>query len=650
MRYKICLAIMVIALMMMAAASVCVYAELPDLIPRSVFFGNPVKASARIAPDGLKLAYLAPSDKDVLNVWVQTIGKEDATIVTNDKHRGIRIYFWTMDSKYIIYLQDSDGDENWHAYLTNLETKIVRDLTPFQGIRAQGIMIDKHFPNEILVGLNLRDKRVFDMYRINLTTGAVIRDTENPGDVVGWMTDAQFVIRGAIAMDQNDGGQFIRVRESKDKPWRDFMKFPFGESGDPLDFSADGKAIYISSSLGFDTQRLVKFDVETGKELAVIAYDPRCDIGDVVIHQDTHEPQAIQFDYLKPEWHVIDQSLTADFEALKKNHPGVFFISSKDLDDKNWIVGYYVDDGPVVYYAYNREKKAATFLFENRPDLNKYKLAKTEPVIIQSRDKKNLVSYLTLPIGLEPKNLPMVLLVHGGPWGRDSWGYDGEVQMLANRGYAVLQTNFRASSGFGKKFLNAGNMQWGADMQNDLTDAVKWAIKKGYADPKRIAIMGGSYGGYATLAGLTFTPELYACGVDIVGPSNIKTLFQSIPPYWAPLKKMFVLRVGDAENDEAINKKISPLFHVDKIRVPLLIGQGANDPRVNIRESDQIVKAMRDKKLEVKYVVYTDEGHGFARPDNNMDFYGYVDEFLSSCLKGRFEPYKKTEGSTGEVR
>jgi dipeptidyl aminopeptidase/acylaminoacyl peptidase len=368
------------------------------------------------------------------------------------------------------------------------------------------------------------------------------------------------------------------------------------------------------------------------------------------MHQDTHEPQAVQFDYLKPEWRVIDLSIAADFDALKKNHPGVFFITSRDLADKNWVVGYDVDDGPIIYYAYNRDKKAAAFLFESRPELKKYKLAKMEPVIIPSRDKMDLVSYLTLPIGLEPKNLPLVLFVHGGPWGRDSWGYDPEVQLLANRGYAVLQTNFRASSGFGKKFLNAGNLQWGAAMQNDLTDAVQWAIKKGYADPKRIAIMGGSYGGYATLAGVTFTPDLFACGVDIVGPSNIKTLFQAIPPYWAPLKKMFVMRVGDAENDDAVNKKISPLFHVDKIRVPLLIGQGANDPRVNIRESEQIVKAMRDKKLDVKYVVYTDEGHGFARPENRMDFNGFVDEFLSKCLKGRSEPYKKIEGSTSEVR
>jgi len=361
--------------------------------------------------------------------------------------------------------------------------------------------------------------------------------------------------------------------------------------------------------------------------------------------------QAVGFNYLKNEWTVLDPSIKADFEALAKVQRGEFYVGTRDRADRNWIVTYQTDDGPVAWYAYSRDTKKAELLFVNQPELAKYQLAKMEPVVIKARDGFELVSYLTVPVGVAAKNLPLVLNVHGGPWGRDTWGYDPESQWFANRGYATLQVNFRGSTGFGKKFLNAGNGEWGVGtMQHDLTDAVKWAIAKGIADPKKVCIYGGSYGGYATLAGLVFTPELYACGVDIVGPSNIKTLFGSIPPYWAPIKTQFVKRVGDVEADEALNQKISPLFHADKVRVPLIIAQGANDPRVNIREADQMVKAMRDRGLAVTYIVYTDEGHGFARPDNRLDFYGRVDEFLGKQLGGRVEPWQEIKGTSAEVR
>jgi len=391
-------------------------------------------------------------------------------------------------------------------------------------------------------------------------------------------------------------------------------------------------------------------DAATGKELKVLAQNPKVDVGQVIINEDSKVVEAVGFDYLRNEWTVLDPSVKADLDVLTKLHRGNMTPISRDRANKNWLVAYDNDEGPVAYYAYNRDTKKGDLLFVNRPKLAEYTLARMEPVVIKARDGVELVSYLTLPIGVEPKNLPFVLNVHGGPWARDSWGYDSEAQWFANRGYATLQVNFRGSAGLGKNFLNAGNLEWGAKMQDDLTDAVKWAIAKGIADPKRVCIYGGSYGGYATLAGLVFTPDLYACGVDIVGPSNIKTLFASIPPYWAPLKKMFTLRVGDAENDEAINKKISPLFHVDKVKVPLIIAQGANDPRVNIKESDQMVEAMRAKGLPVTYVVYTDEGHGFARPDNRLDFYGRVDEFLAKHLGGRAEPWQEVKGSSAEVR
>jgi dipeptidyl aminopeptidase/acylaminoacyl peptidase len=347
---------------------------------------------------------------------------------------------------------------------------------------------------------------------------------------------------------------------------------------------------------------------------------------------------------------VIDPTLEADFAALKKVHDGDFNVVSRDHADKTWIVAYSDDNGPVATYAFDRKAKKGTFLFVNQPALEKAQLAQREPVVITARDGVKLVSYLTCPVGVPRKNLPLVLYVHGGPWARDQWGYDPTAQWLANRGYACLQVNFRASTGFGKKFLHLGDKQWGGTMQDDLTDAVKWAVAQGIADPKKVAIMGGSYGGYATLAGLTFTPDLYACGVDIVGPSNLKTLLASIPPYWATIRKTFDVRMGDMDRDSVLNYKCSPLFHVDNIKAPLLIGQGQNDPRVNVRESDQIAAAMRAKNLPVEYIVYADEGHGFARPENRMDFYGRAENFLSKQLGGRAEPFADVKGSAAQVK
>jgi dipeptidyl aminopeptidase/acylaminoacyl peptidase len=640
----------VLALAVPAFTSLTLAQETP-LIPREILVGNPEKAALRLSPDGTRLSYLAPSEENVLHVWVRTIDKEDDVMVTNDTVRGIRRYFWAEDGNHILYLQDIGGDENWHVYSADLATKVVRDLTPFQGIRAENIMLDKKHPEEMLVGLNLRDRTVFDMYRVNLTTGALVPDTENPGDIIDWATDPSFKIRAAVAMNPQDGSQALRVRDSESKPWRELINWPHEEQGGPVEFTADGKSMYVETSLGSDTTRLVIVDLATGKEAKVLAQDPRVDVGHVMIHPDTYKVEAIGFDYLRREWKVLDPVVEKDFQALGKVQEGDFFVTSRDRADDTWIAVYLSDRGPVSYYVYDRKSKKATFLFDNRPELRKYQLAEMKPVVIKARDGLELVSYLTLPLNKEPKNLPLVLNVHGGPWARDSWGLDMEAQWMANRGYAVLQVNFRGSTGFGKKFLNAGDGEWGVGaMQHDLTDAVLWAIDQGIANPERVAIYGGSYGGYATLAGLTFTPELYRCGVDIVGPSNIKTLLEAIPPYWAPLKKMFTLRVGDVEQDEDLNKKISPLYHVDNIKAPLLIAQGANDPRVNIRESTQMVAAMRANELEVGYVVYTDEGHGFARPENRLDFYGRSEEFLAKHLDGRIEPLTEIEGTSADLR
>jgi dipeptidyl aminopeptidase/acylaminoacyl peptidase len=406
------------------------------------------------------------------------------------------------------------------------------------------------------------------------------------------------------------------------------------DEGQPFGYTADGSGMYVGDSRGSDVTCLKVVDLKSGDE-KIIASDPKVDIADVMIHPTRHQAEAVLFNYDRERWKVLDTTIAADFHAIASFAPGEFSIVSRDLADKNWLVTAVSDAKPTQYYAYNRDSRKGTFLFSVQPKLEEFTASPMKFVEIISRDSLVLSAYLTLPVGVDPKNLPMILNVHGGPWARDNWGFNPEVQWMVNRGYAVLQVNFRGSSGFGKKFLHAGDKEWGRKMQNDLSDAVKWAIDKGYANPKKIAIYGGSYGGYATLAGAAFTPDLYACGVDIVGPSNIMTLIASVPPYWQPLLKMFHTRVGDPSTDSVMLKERSPLFSASKIKIPMMIGQGANDPRVKQAESEQIVAALKGNEQYVEYIVYPDEGHGFARPENRLDFYGKSEKFLAKYLGGR---------------
>lgn len=621
------------------------------LIPREVLFGNPVRAAAKISPDGRRLAFLAPSPEGVLNVWVRTLVDGQERQVTHDTYRGIRHHYWAQNDRHLLFLQDTGGDENFQLFSVDLETGLIRNLTPFAGVRAQNLILDRNHPGEVLIGLNLRDRTVFDMHRIDLETGSVTLDTINPGDVMGWITDKEFHIRAAMAMNPEDATTILRVRNTVSEPWRDLVLWPFGECGEALAFDAGGTLLYTETSLGSDTTRLVTIDVRTGRETATLAQHPRADVDASLINPETRVVEAVSFDYLRSEWSVLEPSVLADFASLSRLYAGEFMVVSRDRADRQWIVMFERDDGPVAWFLWNRDTQHGEFLFVNKPELQKYKLARMDPVVINARDGLELVCYLTLPPNTPPRNLPLVLNVHGGPWSRDRWGLDAESQWFANRGYASLQVNYRGSTGFGKAFQNAGNGEWGiGSMQHDLTDAVRWAVERGIADPQRVCIYGGSYGGYAVLAGLTFTSDLFSCGVDIVGPSNIRTLFESIPPYWAPFKRDFIRRVGDVEQDEALNQKISPLFHAHQIRVPLIIAQGANDPRVKIREADQMVEAMRSQNLPVTYVVYPDEGHGFARPQNRLDFFGRVDEFLSHTLGGRHEPWSEVPGHTADLR
>ncbi|MEM9804852.1 MAG: S9 family peptidase [Cyanobacteria bacterium P01_D01_bin.56] len=621
--------------------------SLPPLISRATLFGNPQRTSPRLSPDGKYMAYIAPDANDVLQVWLQDPAGDDRQL-TQDKKRGIRSYFWTYQENQLIYLQDSDGDENFHLYLVDIVTGMIRDLTPFQGVKASPVDLDPDFPDLALVSLNLKDRQKFDIYRINLTTGAVEFDTDNPGNIVGWTADHQFQIRAATAATP-DGGSELLYRATPADPWESLRCWGPDDEGGAVGFSKDGNTLYLVGTHDANAQRFIALDLAARTE-SIIAEDPQYDVGNVETHPTERTIQAVSFYKDKEEWTILDDAIRPDFEALAQVRPGQIIISSRTLADDKWLVAYLTDDGPVYYYQYDRPNKSATYLFSNQPELEDLDLAVMEPIEYQARDGLTIHGYLTLPVGTEAKNLPTVLFVHGGPWARDMWGLNPPVQWLANRGYAVLQVNFRGSTGYGKEFVNAGNRQWGKTMHDDLLDAVDWICDKGIADRSKVAIMGGSYGGYATLAGLTFTPDVFACGVDIVGPSNLLTLLRSVPPYWRPMMAMFAHRVGDIETEEEMLKERSPLFFVDRIEKPLLIGQGANDPRVKEAESEQIFEAMRKADKPVEYVLYTDEGHGFARPENRLHFYGIVEEFLAKYIGGRVEPATDVAGHCGVVK
>jgi dipeptidyl aminopeptidase/acylaminoacyl peptidase len=634
------------------------------LIPREVLFGNPERVSPRVSPDGAQISWLAPDANGVMNVWAQR-GSEAPRVLTKESVRPIFSYEWSPDSKQILYAQNNNGDENDHLFSVDLASGNIRDLTPFQGVKAQDFHLSMKAPNSVLVALNLSDRKRFDMYRVDLKTGAIILEAKNPGDVLTWTPDDDFAIRAATAFNSN-AETVIRVRDAVDKPWRDLVRMPFEQAlfdgqvvGGSLivGFDPDGKSLLIHSALGSDKGRLVRVDLKTGKETGVIASDPDSDIAengadgpDVIVDLLTGAVQAVSFDYTTPHWQFIDKSLGADFARIAKSAPGHIRLISRDRKDRRWIISATASDAPTAYYSYDRDAKKLTPLFTDNPALAKYQLAPTKPVVIKARDGLPLVSYLTLPVGVEPKNLPLVLNIHGGPWYRWTADYDAETQFLANRGYAVLQVNYRGSTGYGVKFLNAGNNQWGRGMQDDLYDATQWAIDQGIADPKRIASMGGSGGGYATLLALEQRPDLFVAGVDAVGPADVATLFRSFPAYWNNIMLRWRKRVGDVENDAELNRAISPLYHVDKIKAPLLIVAGQYDVRVTLKNIEGMVKALRDDNRDVVYVVYTDEGHGWGRPENVIDYYARVEQFLAKTLGGRAEPFVQVPGTSAQVR
>lgn len=627
----------------------------PAQIPREIIFGNPERTVARISPDGNYVSWLAPKD-GVMNVWVApTEDPDSARVITNDTYRGIPVYYWAPNSKYVYFIQDNGGDENFHVYSSDVTSGEVRDLTPAaEGVRATIELVSSAKPDHIVVGLNERDPELFDLFIVDVTTGERELLKENPG-YGDWLIDNALEPRygyqptpdGGANIVDFDGEVFSVI------PPEDFLVTT------ELGFNKDNTAVFMLDSRGRDTAALTRIDLETGKQ-TTLAADDKADIQGVLTDQMTLEPIAYNVDYLKSSWQGLTDEAVADFGSLTKQLKGSLSVVSTTEDMSKWVVHEDASEKPGAYYIYDRADGSVSQMLVTQPALSDATLAPMQPVVIKSRDGLNLVSYLTLPAdsdsdgdGRPDAQLPMVLAVHGGPWARDNYGYHPWHQWLANRGYAVLSVNYRGSSGFGKSFMRAAIKEFAGKMHDDLIDAVSWAVSEGIADPDKVAIAGGSYGGYATLIGVSFTPDTFACGVDIVGPSSLATLIESFPDYWKPfLQGTWYTYVGDPENEDerADMLERSAISRIDDIAVPLLVGQGENDPRVTKLESDQLVEAMSAKELPVTYVNFPDEGHGFRRPENRLAFYAVMEGFLAQCLGGRAEDVNDAfDGSTIEI-
>jgi dipeptidyl aminopeptidase/acylaminoacyl peptidase len=617
------------------------------LIERQKLFGNPSRVAGQLSPDGKWLAWIAPRD-GVLNIWVAPISSPSkGKPLTDEKKRPIRSYFWAPDSQSILFINDKGGDENFLLYGVNVSTGEQKTLTPFEKTRVYIMAVSNNVKDRILIGLNNRDAAWHDVYSLDLASGKLTEVMQNDGMYSGFLADDNLVLRGASRQNAAGGSDFFKIENNKveDKPFAS-TGLEDSQTTSPIGYTSDGRTLYWIDSRNRDKAALVAQDVATGN-MRLIAASNKADINNVIANPQTGIVEAYSVDYLKTEWLALDERIGNDLAFLQKKLKGDINITSRTFADNLWTVSVDPVTAPPAVYLYDRKAKTLKLLYVSRPELKGATLAAMHPVEIKTRDGLTEVSYLTLPPGSDANNdgipdhpVPMVLFVHGGPWARDSYGYNSYHQWMANRGYAVLSVNYRGSTGFGKSYISAGDLQWGAKMHDDLIDAVDWAIKSGITTKDKVAIMGGSYGGYATLAGLTFTPDEFACGVDIVGPSNLATLLKTIPAYWEPIKLQFYKRMGDPttpEGQQLLHDR-SPLFKADAITKPLLIGQGANDPRVNQAESDQIVKAMAAKNIPVTYVLFPDEGHGFARPENNIAFNAVAEQFLANCLGGRSEP------------
>lgn len=647
---------LVVALPLAAAdAKAAPKGKRPPVLDRELFFGNPELAGAQLSPDGQYIAFLKPWN-GTRNIWVKRTGEpySSAHLVSADPKRPIPGFFWSRDGKSILFVQDKDGDENYNVYAVNpaakpeagKEAPTPRNLTDAKGARAMIYALPKTDADTLYVGLNDRDASWHDLYQVKISTGERSLIRKNTERIAGWVFDTKGQLRLAVRTTEKGDTEILRVDADGFKKIYETSIF---EAAGPVQFHKDGKRIYLETNKGDrDLTQLVLLDPETGKE-ELVESDPlkHVDFGSAIFSDVTEELQATVYQDDKQRIYFRDKALEADYKLLKQKLPGrEIGLDSSTKDEQLFLISSTSDTDPGTKYLFDRRTKKLTKEYTVREKLPREAMAPMKPIHYKSSDGLDIPAYLTLPKGVPAKNLPMVLVPHGGPWARDGWGFNNFAQFLANRGYAVLQPNFRGSTGYGKKFLNAGNKQWGERMQDDLTWGVKYLTSQGIADPKHVGIMGGSYGGYATLAGVTFTPSLYQAAVDIVGPSNLLTLLETIPPYWEAGRVIFHERMGNPTTPEGKQQleRQSPLFSADKIKTPLLVIQGANDPRVKKAESDQIVVALRDRKFPVEYICAPDEGHGFARPVNNMAMFAASEKFLAKFLGGRFQ-----EGGTPEV-
>ena len=598
-------------------------------IPMRDFFKNPQESAHQISPDGKYLSWLAPYERR-MNVFVKSLSGGDAWRVTSETARDINGYFWKGDR--ILYVKDFGGDENFHVVSVNLKGEDLKDLTPGEKVRAMIVDALVDHDNYIIVSHNKRDPKVFDVFRIDVKTGEQKLIAQNPGNITSWMTDHEGKLR--IAGTTDGVNTTLLYRESEDEPFKPILTTNFKEQVEPILFTFDNKRLIVQSNRGRDKTAIFEFDPLTVKEGKLIAEHPEVDMASVNYSRKRKVLTVANYTTWKGQRQFLDKEAENMFKAVEKKLPGyeIAFTSANKAEDK-YIVATFNDKSRGKRYLYSKANDKLDFIADISPWLPEAELADMKPISYQARDGLTINGYLTLPKGVAAKNLPVIVNPHGGPWARDEWRFNPEVQFLANRGYAVFQMNFRGSTGYGRKFWEASFKQWGKAMQDDVTDGVQWLIKEGVADPKRIGIYGGSYGGYTTLAGITFTPDLYAAAVDYVGVSNLFTFLNTIPPYWTPYLAMLHEMVGHPEKDKELLTSASPALQADKIKTPLFIAQGAKDPRVNKAESDQMVEALKKRGVTVEYMVKENEGHGFRNEENRIEFYEAMEKFLAKHLK-----------------
>lgn len=604
--------------------------EKAPVIPLEDFFRNPEKTAFMLSPNGEYYSYMAPFESR-LNVFIQKIGEKEATQITSETERDIAGYLWANNNR-ILFLKDTGGDENFQLYGVNIDGSDLKGLTVFEKVRTELIDDLEDIEEEVIVGLNKRNPTVFDPYRLNIVTGELTLLAENPGNIMGWMTDHDGKLRIAVASDGVNTTYLYRNTEEDE--FAPVLTTNFKETVSPVIFTFDNKMVYALSNLERDKLALVKFDIANGKESEILFETDEADLSGIYYSKKEKKLLAVNWYTDKRKESCFDSEYETMMNKLKEKLPGVEVrLASKNKAEDKFMVRTFSDKTRGEYYFYEKETDKLTLLAELSPWIKAENMCEMKTVKYTSRDGLEIQGYLTLPLGYKAEKLPVVINPHGGPWARDNWGFNPEIQFLANNGYAVLQMNFRGSTGFGKAFWEASFKQWGKTMQDDISDGVKWLIEEGIADPEKVAIYGGSYGGYATLAGLCFSPELYAAGVDYVGVSNMFTFMKTIPPYWKPMLEMLYEMVGNPVSDSLLLADVSPVYHVDKIVAPLFVAQGANDPRVNINESDQIVNALKERGIDVEYMVKDNEGHGFGNEENRFDFYRAMIVFLDKHLK-----------------